>query len=197
MTNLVSVCLAFVLFPLVTNAQLIDLQLVGSIVTVSEDDTWSVPQPGTMAEKAARLSEQTQENTQGLSPQDMAGIASAIETFFFSLQHGNPAEMRQVCAPAAAFKTHMQDQNGNHIIIDETMQDLTAFAVQAGGKMFNIRVEFEMIPPEAGMLDFRAPYRFYVNDSLSHCGVCSFELTRIGTEWKIKQMIDSRSRICE
>jgi hypothetical protein len=36
------------------------------------------------------------------------------------------------------------------------------------------------------------PYSFYVDDRFSHCGVDAFQLVRVGTEWKILNLTDTR-----
>lgn len=38
------------------------------------------------------------------------------------------------------------------------------------------------------------PYRFYFNGNFSHCGVNHFTLAKVGHDWKILQIIDTRRR---
>ena len=41
---------------------------------------------------------------------------------------------------------------------------------------------------------YRTPYKFYVGEKFSHCGVNSFQLVKIRGEWKIQYIIDTRRR---
>jgi hypothetical protein len=38
------------------------------------------------------------------------------------------------------------------------------------------------------------PYAFYHNGNLSHCGVNVFQIARVGDEWKIVGLADTRRR---
>jgi hypothetical protein len=38
------------------------------------------------------------------------------------------------------------------------------------------------------------PYRFYVNENFSHCGVNSFQLVKMKEGWKIVYIIDTRRK---
>lgn len=38
------------------------------------------------------------------------------------------------------------------------------------------------------------PYRFYLNGNFSHCGVNQFTLAKVGDDWKILQIVDTRRR---
>jgi len=39
-----------------------------------------------------------------------------------------------------------------------------------------------------------APYHFYYNGTLLHCGVDSFQLIRTGGVWKILYIVDTRKK---
>lgn len=123
-------------------------------------------------------------------------MQSAISNFFNAFGTGKTDCLKESCTVDVAFKTHLQDQTGNHHIFDESIDDLIPF-VSKSGTCFNINVQYELLSPDPSSMQFRAPYTFYINDQVSHCGVCTFELEKVGMEWKIKQMIDTRSRSCK
>jgi hypothetical protein len=39
-----------------------------------------------------------------------------------------------------------------------------------------------------------APYTFYLDKKVSHCGIDAFDLLKVGGEWKITQLADTRRR---
>jgi hypothetical protein len=127
---------------------------------------------------------------------ELAAMQLAIIQFFTAMEGGKIDQLKEACTPAVSFKTHLQDQMGNHHILEESIQDLVPFVAKSGN-CFNIDVRYELLPPDPSSMQFRAPYMFYVNDQISHCGVCTFELEKTGNDWKIKQMIDTRSRSCK
>lgn len=38
------------------------------------------------------------------------------------------------------------------------------------------------------------PYSFYLNDEFSHCGVNTFQLMKVGEDWKIIYLVDTRQK---
>jgi hypothetical protein len=125
-----------------------------------------------------------------------AAMLSPVNTFFEALEEGNSARMASVCMPTVMLKTHMQDQKGNQIFFDESLQELSSFAATAGNQQVSVRIDYEVAVSEPGDDAIRVPYSFYINDTLSHCGVQSFELKKVQNEWKINQMVDTRARTC-
>jgi imidazolonepropionase-like amidohydrolase len=54
------------------------------------------------------------------------------------------------------------------------------------------RVYDVQVRVDDGMAAVWAPYTFYVDGALRHCGVDSIELLRVGAEWRITQLADTR-----
>jgi hypothetical protein len=153
----------------------------------------------TLSHKVAsgtRPSEVLEVSVAPVAPEFVAA-SSVIDCFFSSMRHGSATDLRQACSREVAIRTHLQDQKGNHIILNESISDLLGFVSQSGGRFFDIDVTYEVLPPDPGSLDFRAPYYLSINGKLSHCGVYTFELERIGSDWKIKQAMDTRARQCD
>lgn len=130
------------------------------------------------------------------SAQDFLFMQNVIIDFFNAMNKGNIKGLQTACSTNAAFKTHLQDQYGNHHIIDETVSSLIPFVAQAGN-CFNLDMQFELLPPDISSMQFRTPYICLVNNVVSHCGVCTFEFEMTDQSWKIKQMVDTRSRVCK
>ncbi|MCC1483679.1 nuclear transport factor 2 family protein [Winogradskyella immobilis] len=57
-------------------------------------------------------------------------------------------------------------------------EKLTDFSIQVDGDMANAWT----------------PYEFWIDNKFSHCGVNSFQLIRINSEWKIIYLVDTRRR---
>ena len=56
------------------------------------------------------------------------------------------------------------------------------------------RISFEMIRIDGHLASVWTPYQFYYEGKFSHCGVNSFQLVKLGGEWKIQFLIDTRRR---
>jgi hypothetical protein len=128
---------------------------------------------------------------------DWMAAQAPIHEFFQAIECGSATQMTRACAPSVSLKTHMQDQKGNHIFFDESIQDLASFATNvSGGQGLTVSIEYNLLEPEAGTTDVRVPYYFYINGQMSHCGVQSFSIQKMQDGWKIQQMVDTRSRTC-
>lgn len=131
-----------------------------------------------------------------VSAKEILSMQNVIIDFFNAMNKGDIKGLQVACTNKVAFKTHLQDQYGNHHIMDETLASLVPFVAQAGN-CFNLEMQFELLPPDMSSMQFRTPYICLVNNVVSHCGVCTFEFEMTGNEWKIKQMVDTRSRSCK
>ena len=67
-------------------------------------------------------------------------------------------------------------------------------AIAASGKRWDERLHDVQVRVDADMAQVWAPYVFYVDDKLRHCGVDAIELLRIAGGWKITQLSDTRRR---
>jgi hypothetical protein len=123
-------------------------------------------------------------------------IESLIDGFFSAMETGSVADLKNACTSDVKFQTHMQDQKGNHYIFDENINNMVKFVSGTRNGQFGVRVDYELLPPDASTTGFRALYVFYLNEQVSHCGVCTFDMDKAGGTWKIKHMVDTRSRAC-
>ncbi|HEY8397280.1 MAG TPA: nuclear transport factor 2 family protein [Flavihumibacter sp.] len=56
------------------------------------------------------------------------------------------------------------------------------------------RIEFGSILIDGPMAMVWTPYKFYVEDRFSHCGVNCFQLVKLAEGWKIQSVIDTRRK---
>lgn len=61
-------------------------------------------------------------------------------------------------------------------------------------KVYDERITFDVIKIDGEFAMVWSPYKFYLGDKFSHCGVDSFQLVKINGEWKIQYLIDIRRR---
>ncbi|HEY4150385.1 MAG TPA: hypothetical protein VGM41_15710, partial [Chitinophagaceae bacterium] len=59
------------------------------------------------------------------------------------------------------------------------------------------RIQFETIRIDGALAIVWAPYQFFYNGKLNHCGADSFQLVRSNGKWKIQYLIDTRRKDCQ
>jgi hypothetical protein len=74
-----------------------------------------------------------------------------------------------------------------------TLSQFGAAIVRAPtGQVWNERIYDPEVRIDGTVAQVWAYYTFHMNDTFSHCGTDAFMLARVGTEWKITQLSDSR-----
>jgi hypothetical protein len=61
-------------------------------------------------------------------------------------------------------------------------------------EVYDERITFGAVKIDGELAMVWAPYKFYLGEKFSHCGVDSFQLVKINGEWKIQYLIDTRRR---
>jgi hypothetical protein len=67
-----------------------------------------------------------------------------------------------------------------------------AIASAPAGAVWNERIWDPEVRIDGDLAQVWAYYTFHRNESFSHCGVDAFMLLKVGSEWKITQLADSR-----
>lgn len=67
-----------------------------------------------------------------------------------------------------------------------------AIANAPAGAVWNERIWDPEVRVDGDVAQVWAYYTFHLNTTFSHCGVDAFMLLKIGSEWKITQLADSR-----
>jgi hypothetical protein len=67
-----------------------------------------------------------------------------------------------------------------------------AIASAPAGDVWNERIYDPEVRIDGDVAQVWAYYTFHRNKTFSHCGVDAFMLLKVGTEWKITQLADSR-----
>lgn len=68
----------------------------------------------------------------------------------------------------------------------------SAIASAKAGDVWNERIWDPEVRIDGDVAQVWAYYTFHLNNTFSHCGVDAFMLLKVGSEWKITQLADSR-----
>ena len=76
----------------------------------------------------------------------------------------------------------------------EAVNNFIAAVTKPHEEVYDERITFDLIRVDDGLAIAWTPYKFYVGEKFSHCGINSFQLVRLDGEWKIQYIIDTRKR---
>lgn len=127
----------------------------------------------------------------GASAQDEAGAIAAVEQVFQGMRTADSDMVRAVFAEAARFAV-LDERNGPVEIRSQSVDGwITAIGTSNGS--WDERVYDMDARVDGSMASVWAPYTFYRDGEISHCGINSIELLHDADGWKVTQISDTRS----
>lgn len=122
--------------------------------------------------------------------QDEAGARAAVEQVFEGMRTANPDMVRAVFADDARFA--MIDRREGPPRVRVQSVDGWIDAIASSGGSWNEQIYDVRVTVDGDMASVWAPYTFYLNGGISHCGINSIELLHDGSGWKVTQISDTR-----
>lgn len=119
-----------------------------------------------------------------------AGPMAAVEQIFEGMRTANPGMVREVFAPDARFAV-LDRRDGPARLAVQGVDGWIAAIGESGGQ-WNEQIYDVVVHVDRDMASIWAPYTFYLDGSLRHCGINSIELLRGADGWKVTQLSDTR-----
>ena len=123
-------------------------------------------------------------------------IKTVINNFFTGMEKGDTVLLKSTCTANPVFQTFMANQEGNMQVYTEDFDEFVRFIGTPTKDQYKEEIKFESIQAEASLASVWAPYKFYLNGKVSHCGTDSFQLVKTAEGWKIQYIIDTRRKGC-
>lgn len=121
--------------------------------------------------------------------------AKMVEDFFQAFHQQDTLALKSFALEGIRLQSVSEDEEGRAQLQSDSYSEFVKNIgsippeVNFEEKLHEFRVE------ENGLLaTVTTPYTFYVNGNVSHCGVNSFTLVKMGGDWKIAYLIDTRSK---
>ena len=124
------------------------------------------------------------------SAQDEVGARAAVERLFEGMRTADPDLVRSVLAADARFA--LLDQREGPRTVRTQPVDGWVGAIGTSGGSWNEQIYDLDVKVDGMMASIWAPYTFYLNGEISHCGINSIELLFDAGGWKITQNTDTR-----
>lgn len=122
--------------------------------------------------------------------QDEAGARAAVDQVFEGMRTARPELVRAVFAADARFA--MIDARGEKPTIRAQSVDGWIEAIGRSERRLDERIYDVQVRVDGPMASVWAPYTFYLDGAISHCGINSIELLHDGEGWKVTQISDTR-----
>lgn len=121
-------------------------------------------------------------------------VKSAINKLFEGMKKGDSAMVKAVFVDGAVLQTVSSKQEGAPTLVTATLQQFLRAVGTPHTDVWDERIRFDKVLIDGALASVWTPYRFYLNDQFSHCGVNSFQLMKSAAGWKIVYLVDTRRK---
>lgn len=122
-------------------------------------------------------------------------IKEVISLLFEGLQSGDTLKIKQTISDNLILQTTFINKDGKSVLKNESVSTfLNSVASKKNEDNWEERLLSYHIQIDDNMANVWTPYKFYLNNKFSHCGVNSFQMFNDGERWRIIYLIDTRRK---
>lgn len=121
-------------------------------------------------------------------------VKATVNHFFEGMKTGDTALIRSTLTEGVIFQSVARSKEGLMSVKTENVNDFIGFIAKEEKGNADERITFKTVEIDGALASVWTPYSFYYKGQFSHCGANSFQLVKIGVDWKIQYIIDTRRR---
>jgi len=123
-------------------------------------------------------------------------VVNVIETMFAALARGDTAAMRATFHPAGRV-VQTGTREGKPFNRVNSLDDFLRSIGAAAGRKLEEKIFDPTVQIEDNLSVAWSRYEFYVDGTMSHCGVDSYQLVNTTEGWRILHIVDTQRRPCQ
>jgi Putative lumazine-binding len=124
---------------------------------------------------------------------DREQVLAVVHRLFDGMRHGDSAMIRSTLHSDAMLATAVV-RLGKAGLERDTVENWLRAVAAPHDSVWDERLSGEVVHQDGTLAVIWADYRFYVGTRFNHCGVDVFTLAKVGEEWKILAIADTRRR---
>lgn len=133
----------------------------------------------------------------GIYAQKRPSPMESVERFFQAFHAKDSLGMQQLMSPKARLLRSIQ-KNGQAIVQESDINRfIQAVATRKNVPVWEERLGKPIIQQHLNLATVWVPFRFYLDETLSHCGYNAFSLSWDGQQWTILSLIDTGTKDCD
>jgi len=125
---------------------------------------------------------------------DIAAIRQTITTMFDAMRKTDSTLLRSTFAKGMILQSIGKAKDGSTAMITESPDEFVKSVGTPHKGIYDERITFSDVKVDGELASVWAPYKFYVDDKFSHCGVDVFQLMKTAAGWKIIYIVDTRRK---
>ena len=121
----------------------------------------------------------------------------SVERFFQAFHAKDSLGMQQLMSPKARL-LRSTVKNGLAVVQENDLNRfIRAVATRKDSPKWEERLGQPIVQQHLNLATVWVPFRFYLDNTLSHCGYNAFSLSWDGQSWQILSLIDTGTKDCE
>ncbi|PJJ80136.1 nuclear transport factor 2 family protein [Mucilaginibacter auburnensis] len=125
---------------------------------------------------------------------DVAAIKQTINNMFDAMRKTDSTLLRSTFAKGIILHSIGKTKDGTTVLINDSADDFVKSIGMPHKGIYDERITFKDIKIDGELASVWAPYKFYLDDKFSHCGVDVFQLMKTAAGWKIIYIVDTRRK---
>ena len=121
-------------------------------------------------------------------------VKKTITSFFDGMKGNDTGLIKSTLDSSCFLYSIMKSKAGKTILEEETVSEFFKQVIALKGNKADEQLLSYDIKIDGPMAIAWTPYKFYFNDTFSHCGVSVFTLIKRDTEWRIMGITDTRRK---
>ncbi|WP_342646312.1 nuclear transport factor 2 family protein [Mucilaginibacter sp. CSA2-8R] len=125
---------------------------------------------------------------------EQEAVKKVVNNLFTAMRTNDTVSLKSVFAPDMVLQSVMNKRDGNVGLVTEKA---VAFIKSVGTphkEVYDERIVITDVKIDGPLASVWAPYKFYIGNTFSHCGVDVFQLMKTAEGWKIIYIVDTRRK---
>jgi hypothetical protein len=120
-------------------------------------------------------------------------VKKTVNTMFDAMRKGDSTLLKSVFSKDMILQS-VSNKEGKAILSTEKADGFVKAIGSPHTAVYDERITFGDIKIDGDLASVWAPYKFYLGDKFSHCGVDVFQLMKTAEGWKIIYIVDTRRK---
>jgi hypothetical protein len=121
-------------------------------------------------------------------------VKQTVNTLFDAMRKGDSTLLKSTFATNMILQSISDGKDGNAILSTDSGDDFAKTIGAPHAQVYDERIVFDAVKVDGSLASVWAPYKFYLGDKFSHCGVDVFQLMKTPGGWKIIYIVDTRRK---
>lgn len=121
-------------------------------------------------------------------------IKAAVDQLFTGMRTGDSTLVRKSFTSDATLQSVSLTQDGNVRVRKDLIDGFVKAVGTPHNEPWDERIYDLKVHSDGSMATVWAPYKFYLGENFSHCGVNAFILIKMADGWKVASITDTRRK---